>query len=219
MVLKGSVATALLTLIFGLLLAPPAPSAQSIIARWSLDDGAAASAVQGIPPGQVIKAQPGAGHSAGALVFEDWSTRNYLKPDPGQATRVVIPHDAKLNPAYPFRVTAWIYPTADPVYLGGIIEKGHGFGASYRLVLLRGLKVEACLGDRHVCARSAAALSLNAWHEVALVADTRTLSLKIDGEVAGQAPLDPAPRLLSSEPIIIGERFTGRIDEVSIEAL
>ena len=218
MSVKESVAAALLVFVFESSPAPPSPSTQSIIARWSLDDGTAASGVQGIPPGQVVRAQAGMGHSAGALVFEAWSTRNYLKPDPRQATRVVIPHDVKLNPSYPFRVTAWIYPTAEPVYFGGIVEKGQGFGASYRLALLRGLKVEACLGDRHVCARSSAALSLNAWHEVALVADTKNLSLKIDGEVAGQAPLDPASKLLSSEPIIIGERFTGRIDEVSIEA-
>ena len=154
-----------------------------VMARWTLEKGSAASSVAGVPAGQVERAKPGpgrAGAADAALMFEDWSARNYLKPDPKEATRVVVPHDAKLNPRLPFRLTAWIRPTADPVFQGGIAEKGRGFGASYRLLLLRGLKVEACLGDKHVCARSAEPLSLNAWHEVTLVAETGRVVLRVD---------------------------------------
>ena len=193
-----------------------APTAPSLIAKWTLDDGAAVSGVPGMPDGRVIRATAAAGHTGGALGFEDWSTRNYLKPDPAAATRVVISHDAKLNPSLPFRVTAWVHPAADPVYMGGIVEKGQGYGASYRLLLLRGLKVEGCLGERHVCVRSASPIGLNAWHEVTLRADGKSLTLTVDGAVAGSTPIDAPPKLASTEALVIGDRFTGRIDEVSI---
>ena len=52
------------------------------------------------------------GHDGKALAFEDWSIKNYLKPDPKLATRVTLVHDPRLNPPFPFKVKAWIYPTA-----------------------------------------------------------------------------------------------------------
>jgi len=215
----GTMTPALLTL--GVLLggtATESPTASSLIAKWTLDDGAAVSGVPGIPDGRVVRAARATGHAGGALGFEDWSTRNYLKPDAAEATRVVIPHDPKLNPSLPFRLTAWIHPTADPVYMGGIVEKGQGYGASYRLLLLRGLKLEGCVGEQHVCVRSASPLALNGWHEVTLRADAKTVTLLVDGAAAGTATIETPLKLGSTEAVVIGDRFTGRIDEISISA-
>jgi hypothetical protein len=191
----------------------------ALVSKWSFDGGqAGGNLVPGGPAGVVERAVAVEGHAGKALAFEDWSVKNYLKPDPRQATRVVVPHDPKLTPPFPFRISAWIYPTADPVFYGGIVEKGRGFGASYRLLLLRGLKVEASLGDQHVTVRSASPISLNEWHEVALVADGASLALMVDGKEAARATMAPGLKLASSGPLVIGERFTGRIDEVSISS-
>lgn len=189
----------------------------TILSAWSFDGGQPGlNSVAGGPSGKVERAVAVEGHAGKALAFEDWSIKNYLKPDPLQATRVVIPHDPKLTLSPPFRVSAWIYPTVDPVYYGGIVEKGRGFGASFRLLLLRGLKVEASLGDQHVTARSTLPISLNEWHEVVLVADGSALALVVDGKETARATVAPGLKLASADSLIIGERFTGRIDEVSI---
>jgi hypothetical protein len=190
-----------------------------VLGRWSFEPpGAGTNGVAGGPEARIEKAAPADGHEGKGLTFEDWSVRNYIKPDPAQATRVVIPHADALNPAVPFSVSAWIYPTADPIYYGGIVEKGRGLGSSYRLVLLRGLKVQATLGDRHVAARSSEPLSLNAWHQVALKATADTLTLWIDGKQAALATVPPGTKVVSSDPVILGERFSGRIDELVISA-
>lgn len=196
-----------------------------ILSRWTFDGSAPGdNSVPGGPPGRVERAQPAEGRSGKSLAFEDWSVVDYLKPDPRKATRVVIPEKetkgspSPLNPTAPFRVSAWIYPTADPVYYGGIAEKGIGKGSSYRLLLLRGLKVQASLTDRHVTVRSSSPVSLNAWHEVALLANGRSLTLFVDGVEAGRAAIPAEARIASSDPLVIGDRFTGRIDDVRISA-
>ena len=116
-------------------------------------------------------------------------------------------------------ICAWIHPTADPVYYGGIVEKGRGYGGSYRLLLTRGLKLSASVGDRHVTARSRTPLSTGQWHEVAFEADGKSLVLFVDGKEAARTPIPPGTRIDAEGPIVVGERFTGRIDEVAISAL
>ncbi|HEY3174399.1 MAG TPA: LamG domain-containing protein [Candidatus Polarisedimenticolia bacterium] len=212
--LSPPIAAALLCASIGLGGAEPA-----ILSGWTFDGAqAGANSVPDGPQAKVERAVAVDGHSGKALSFEDWSVKNYLKPDPAQATRVVIPHDPKLIPSPPFRISAWIHPTADPIYYGGIVEKGRGFGASYRLLLLRGLKVEASLGQQNVSVRSSSPISLNEWHEVVLLADSSALALMVDGKEAGRATLAPGPKIASTEPLIIGERFTGRIDDVLISS-
>jgi len=201
----------------GMLALVTAAAEPALISRWSFDGAAPGeNSVVGAPSGQVERAPQVEGHDGKALAFEDWSMKNYLKPDPKLATRVMIVHDPRLNPSFPFKVKAWVYPTADPIYYGGIVEKGRGFGASYRLLLLRGLRVEASLGGKHITVRSQSPLSLNAWHEVTLIADGRALSLIVDGKEAGRTAADPAEKLSSTDPLVIGDRFTGRIDEVTL---
>lgn len=198
-----------------------------VIARWSFEpDRPGANQVTGGPAAVVKGAIAAPGREGGALAFQDWSTVDYLNPDPRKATRVVVspPTSAvegkpdPLTPSYPFRVTAWIYPTADPVYYGGIVEKGLGYGASYRLVLLRGLRVSATLGVAGARVRGETPLKLNTWHEIGLAADGKTLSLWVDGTRVAQAPIPEGMPPRAADPLVIGDRFTGRIDEVTLTA-
>lgn len=221
MIVQKNLKTLLLVVsgLFGSLFQTPLSHA-ALLSKWSLDDATnAANAVAGAPSGKVERALVVEGHGSGkALAFTDWSVINYLKPDPAKATRVVIPNDPKLLPSFPFRLSAWIYPTADPIYYGGIAEKGLGYGAAYRLILLRGLKVQASLGDQNIKAVGSVPLSLNEWHEVALAADGRNLALLVDGKEVAKTPIPPGLKISSTEPLVLGNRFTGRIDEVSISS-
>jgi hypothetical protein len=189
-----------------------------VVSRWSFEkDAPGANAVASGPAARIEKAVIAEGHAGSALRFEDWSVQDYLHPDPNRATRVVVPQDATggLGTSYPLRVSVWIHPTADPIYYGGIVERGNGYGAVFRLVLLRGLRVGASIGK--VSVRSSAPIALNAWHEVALTADGKTLTLTVDGVQAAVAELPAGEqRAASPDAVVIGERFSGIIDEVSI---
>jgi hypothetical protein len=188
------------------------------IAMWLFDEGrgeVASDGVDGATNGRIVKAGWDKGRSGSALVFEDFSLKNYLKPDVREATRVVIPHNDRLNPAGAFTLRAVIYPTKDPVYYGGIFEKGRGYGASYRLILLRGLKVRAEAGASLVSATSAVPISLNAWHEIEMVFDGSSLVLRLDGKEEGKAENVKGP-FTNREEALIGERFSGKIDEVRL---
>ena len=145
-----------------------AATQDGVIASWSFNEGSGKRAGDsaGAAHGAVVKARWGEGRSGAALVFEDYSLIDYLKPDVSKATRVVVPHAPGLNPEGSFSLVATIFPTRNPIYYGGIVEKGTGFGASYRLVILRGLRVRAVVGGSHASVTSRKPLSLNSWHEL-----------------------------------------------------
>jgi len=191
-----------------------------VIARWLFDEGkgdVASDGVDGAANGKIVKAAWSEGRSGKALTFEDFSLKNYLKPDVREATRVVVPHSDRLNPPGPFTLRAVVFPTKDPVYYGGIFEKGRGYGASYRLILLRGLKVRAQAGAALTSVTSVDPLTLNAWHVVELIFDGSLLHLQVDGKEQGKAENVKGP-FTSGEEALIGERFSGKIDEVSLTA-
>jgi len=199
--------------------AAPVAAGPALVSRWSFEPEApGANAVDGAPAGRVEGAVTAEGHAGKALQFEDWSVKDYVKPDPRQASRVVVPSSPVLDLTPPFKISAWIYPTAAPVFYGGIVERGSGYGAAYRLILLRGLQIEAALGEQHVSVRSAAPVTLNTWHEVAMAADGKTLVLTIDGKEAGRIAATATTKVTAAADLVIGERFSGRIDEVSIVA-
>jgi hypothetical protein len=189
------------------------------LGRWLFDEGqgtAAGDGVDGAVNGQVVNATWGQGRSSGALLFEDYSLKEYLKPDVSRATRVIVPHHDRLNPGGPFTLRAVIYPTRDPLYYGGIFEKGGGYGASIRLMLLRGLEVRGTVGADHAAVTSGEPLSLDAWHEIELAYDGSSLVLKVDGKEQGRTAEVKGP-VSSSADVVIGERFSGRIDEIVLE--
>lgn len=213
-----TLATAALLAAAWLLPSSGAMAQEGTLARWSFDEGkgeVAGDGADGAANGRIVKAAWTEGKTGGALEFDDYSLKNYLRPDVGEATRVVIPHHDRLNPPGPFTLSAVIRPTRDPLYYGGIFEKGRGYGASVRLVLLRGLKVRGAVGSTHASVTGNAPLSLNEWHEVQLRYDGTNLILTIDGKEQGRAPLK-SPPMESKAESIIGERFSGKIDEISL---
>jgi len=188
------------------------------IARWLFDEGKGdivGDGADGTTNGRVVRAVWADGRSGKALSFEDYSLKDYLHPNVADATRVVFPHADRLNPTGPFTLRAVIYPTRDPVYYGGVFEKGRGYGSSYRLIVLRGLKVRAEIGPGLIRLTSDAPLTLNAWHDVEMVFDGASLFLRIDGKESGKTPAAPGA-LSNRDESVAGERFSGRIDEVSL---
>lgn len=195
-----------------------ATSETTTIARWSFDGrDAGANSVEGAPPGRLEKATTVDGKDGKALSFQDWSVVDYLKPDPSKATRVVVDHDDRLNPAPPFALRAWINVSAEPIYYGGIVEKGQGFGSSYRLLLLRDMRIEASVGSGHATVRSPAPIELNKWIEVSLEVEDSALVLRLDGTEVARETIAAGTRPDSTAPILIGERFSGMIDDVRLE--
>jgi len=187
-----------------------------VLARWLFDEGSgtvASDGVDGAENGKIENAVWAEGKSGKALQFEDYSLLNYLKPDVAQATRVVAPHGDRVNPSGPFTLRAVVYPTRDPVYYGGIFEKGRGYGATLRLVIRRGLKLRAVYGPGGATVDASSPLALDAWHEVVVKFDGSNLTLEVDGKLQGskKGVKAGAP---SSDPVVIGERFSGKIDEV-----
>lgn len=190
--------------------------AGKVLARWLFDEGSgvvASDGVDGSANGQIQRAVWTEGKSGGALEFEDYSLKNYLEPDVKEATRVVAPHGDRVNPAGPFTLRAVIFPTRDPIYYGGIFEKGHGYGATLRLVLRRGLKLRAVYGPGSSTVDAGEPLALDTWHEIEVKYDGASLTLKVDGKAQGSAKGVKAGAP-STEPVVIGERFSGKIDEV-----
>jgi hypothetical protein len=64
---------------------------------------------------------------------------------------------------------------------------------------------------------SAEPLSLNAWHELVMKYEGDTLSLAIDGKEAARKSGVKAPAA-SQDDAVVGERFSGRIDEITLTA-
>ena len=191
-----------------------------VIASWQFDEGTGdtvSGAADGSASGKIVGARWAEGKTGGALEFEDWSVLDYVHPDVKKATRVVVSDSGKLDPAGPFSIKAVIYPTRDPVYYGGIIEKGRGYEAAYRLLVLRGSKIRAIVGTPTLSVTSPDPVSLNAWHEIEMTYDGSALTLSIDGRAAGRAEgKRTAPS--SKDDVVIGERFSGKIDSIELSA-
>jgi hypothetical protein len=197
-----------------------AQTGAAVIARWSFDEGQgnqAGDGKDGATKGEIIKATWTKGRSGGALAFEDYSLKNYLRPDVKEATRVVIPHHSRLNITKPFTLQADIFPTRDPLYYGGIVEKGDGYGSTFRLLMIRGRKIRAVYGAGNSQITSSKPLALNAWHNLELIFDGSNLTLKVDGKIQASSA-NIKPQAASTSDVIIGERFSGQIDEVVLTA-
>jgi hypothetical protein len=215
---ERTLALALLAILLPAALAARAGAEPKPIARWLFDEGSglvAGDGLDGSANGAIERAVWAEGRTGKALAFEDYSLLDYVRPDVSKATRVVVAHREKLNPAGAFTLSATVQPTRDPLFYGGIVEKGRGYGASYRLVLLRGLKVRLTLGSAGDVVTSRTPLSLGSWHEIVATYDGTSLVLAIDGEEAGRRDQVKAA-MGSTADLVIGERFSGRIDRVEM---
>ncbi|MBI3465114.1 MAG: LamG domain-containing protein [Planctomycetes bacterium] len=199
----------------GLALAGPAAAAEYLIA---FDEGKGdQTTAQGEPPleGDVVKAQWAEGKKGNALQFNDYGN-NLEKPKVSDATFVEFKHHEALVPKAKVSISAWVWVERRGFFYGGIVEKGGGFGAAYRLGLLRNGVVKASVGNELLSVESPKPLSLKEWHELKMIYDGTRLTLAIDGEeVASQEKA--VAKFANADRLILGNRFTGKIDEVQIK--
>jgi hypothetical protein len=97
------------------------------------------------------------------------------------------------------------------------VEKGKGYGGCYRLGIVRGSKVRGAVGPSHASVTSAEPIKLEAWHDLQLKYEGETLTLTVDGKEQAVARNVKGP-LTCRDDLLIGERFSGRIDEISISS-
>ena len=191
-------------------------AAAATIAELNFDEGDGTSTANQAPdgPGTSITGATWAdGEDGKALEFKG---PDYSGPYRPPGTFVTLNDSAGLNPNGKVTVAVSVYPTFNPVAWGGIVEKGVGYGSSFRLLMLRNGKVRAAVGNEHLTVDSPEPLELDAWTRLEMTFDGKTLALSVGGtEVAKTAA---KPESMASEASIeIGRRFTGRIDNVMIE--
>jgi hypothetical protein len=191
---------------------PPGPAEggsipTGVLAHWPFDEGPGQTAKDASKGhhGTVRGAGRVKGHEGGALRFS------------GQQTFVEVPHRPALNPAGPFEVSLWVSIEEPPLGYATLIEKGAGYGCSFRLLLLKNGHIRAALGNKHETVESPTAPSLNQWHKVEMIYTGRELQLKIDGLEAAKKDIT-SPALSSEFEVVIGRGLTGKIDEVKIVA-
>ena len=150
---------------------------------------------------------------------------------------VKIPHSDTLTPQKTVDISAAIYIDIDfPQYFGTIVEKGQGYGAAYRLLLAtrprrgegiieREMRLRGVVGmdigyaggreSFQAAVTGSTRLERGKWYRVRMTYDGETLRLFVDGKEDGSVK-KKVKTMANREPVIIGERFTGRIDEVKI---
>jgi len=164
----------------------------------------------------VPKWTTGPSPGSGALGFRDYSTEN---PPTAEQSYVRVRSSDSLNPVKSFDIAANIYidPSFSPVFAADILEKGDGYGCSYRLLITSDFKLEAVAGNEHSAVVSAAKLTLAKWSSAKVAYDGRTLKIYIndkeDASIAVQTK-----SLASRDDLIIGRRFTGKLSDIVVGA-
>jgi len=185
------------------------------VGKWSFDDGEGTVAKDSSGNdrhGSITGASWVVETSGTALAFEG---PNYEGPARPPGTFVRIAGSETLNPTKRVTVAARVFPTFKPVAWGAIVEKGIGYGSSYRLLMLRSGKVRAAIGNEHVSVDSPEEIPLDTWTSLEMRFNGKKLTLLIDGKAVAEAAAE-SKGLASDQPIEIGKRFTGRIDDVRI---
>lgn len=165
--------------------------------------------------GKVVNAQWVDGKKGKALAFDDYGNE-LVKPDASKATYVTFEHNDALVPKTKLAVSAWVMlDRENPFYYGGIVEKGDGYGAAYRLGVLRNRKIRASVGNKLLSVESPEPLSVGEWHELSMSYDGQKLVLSIDGKEVTQKE-GAVEKFENKSPLVLGTRLTGKIDEVKI---
>jgi len=184
----------------------------------ALDEGEGDKAVAAGEPkleGKVVKAKWVDGKNGKALQFNDFGNE-LVKPKASDATFVAFDNHDALVPKEKIAITVQVWlDRENPFYYGGIVEKGQGFGAAYRLGVLRNRKLRASVGNKLLSVDSPEPLAVGAWHEVQMVFDGKRLALSIDGkEVAAKD--GTVEKFDNKDPLLLGTRLTGKIDDLKI---
>ena len=154
-------------------------------------------------------------YRARALAFRDYTADEPPSQPPPQYVRVK--HSTTLEPKTKFEISASINidPKFSPTFVAGILQKGTGYGCSYRLLLGSDLRVRVAAGKEHVNLETSRTIEKGKWTKVRATYDGRALKIFVDDKE--EASQEVAIRDFSStDDVTFGERFTGKIDEVRI---
>lgn len=214
-----SLSLSLLTVVIVLLSLSSTSLAQQLVGHWKFDEGSGNTAQDSSGKnnnGEIINAKWTDGKSGKALAFVDYVT-GYSNPDPKNASYVRVKHNDSLNPAKGFDISAVINiePSFSPTFAATIVEKGGGYGCSYRLLLTKDFKVRAVAGNEHVILDSATRLTPGKWTTLRVTYDGQSLKIYIDDKEDASTAAQ-VKGLSSNDDLIMGRRFTGKIDEVKI---
>ena len=217
--MKGIQRVGVLTLGVPILAAVSAATAEQAVGHWKFNEGTGNVAHDSSGrnnDGEIVNAKWTSGPSPGsaALAFRDYATSN---PPPAGPTYVRAKNRDGLNPTKGFDISANVYvdPSFSPQFAAAVVEKGEGYGCSYRLLMTSDLRVEAVAGNEHAILLSSTKLTLGKWTATRVTYDGRTLKVYIDGRE--DASVAVQTRNLSSEDdVIIGKRFTGKLADIVI---
>ena len=211
----------LFSLFWLFLLLTPVCSAQQIVGQWKLNEGSGKVVHDSSGKkneAEIVGAKWTSGPSPGssALAFRDYAADN---PPLAEQSYVRVKNSDSLNPIKGFTIGANVYidPSFSPVFAADILEKGDGYGCSYRLLITPDFKLEAVAGNEHSVLKSATKLPLGKWFSAKVTYDGKTLKIYVDDKEDGSIAVE-TKSLVSQDDLIIGSRFTGKLADIVVSA-
>lgn len=194
-----------------------AAGAQELTGHWTFDEGHGTMAGDSSGMnhhGDVVNASWVDGLSGKALALRDYSAD--YPPSPTH-TFIRVEHSERLNPQSGFDISATIRidPAFEPYFDATIVQKGAGYGCAYRVLLTRDFRVKAVAGNDHAVLEGATVLPVGTWTTIRAAYDGENLTIHVDGEEDGSHRTE-VNGFSNRDDILMGERFTGDIDEIRI---
>lgn len=197
----------------------PAATAQQIVGHWKFDEGSVNVAHDSSGKnnqGEIVGAKWTSGPSSGsaALAFRDHASES---PSLREPSYVRVKNNESLNPTKGFEISANVFidPSFSPSFAATIVDKGGGYGCSYRLLITSDFKLEAVAGNEHALLLSSTKVPLGKWFSAKATFDGRILKVYVDGKEDGSVALQTR-NLSSQEDVVIGQRFTGKLANILI---
>ncbi len=204
-----------------LFLSASVSSVQQIVGHWKFNEGSGSVAHDSSGrnnEGEIVGAKwtNGPSPGGGALAFRDHATEY---PPSAERTYVRVRNSDSLNPIKGFDIAANVYidPSFSPMFAADIVEKGDGYGCSYRLLITNDFKLEAVAGNEHSALVSSTKLTLGRWFSARATYNGRTLKIYIDGKEDASMAVQ-TKSLASQDDLIIGRRFTGKLADIVVTA-
>ncbi len=217
---RATASLAACVLFLGIFVFAQGAVAQQGAAYWKFDEGSgnvAHDSSGNHNDGTIVKAAWAEGGSGKALAFHDYAA-GYPAKAGSESEYVLVKYSPGLTPHKSFDVSATINvdPGFEPGLAAGIVQKGSGYGCSFRVLLRSDLHIQATVGQEHNSVVSQSAVARGKWTTIRVTYDGNQAQVFIDGKQDGSLQLSGA-KLESEEDITIGTRFTGRIDEIKIQ--
>jgi len=198
---------------------PSVAAAQQIVGQWKLNEGSGTVAHDSSGKGnvgEIVGANWTSGRASGnaALAFRDHAAEY---PPSTALTYIRVKNNESLNPTKAFDIAAHVYidPSFSPMFAADVLEKGDGYGCSYRLLITSDLKLEAVAGNEHSALVSSTKLTPGKWFSARATYDGRTLKIYVDGKEDASVAVQ-TKNLSSQEDLVMGKRFTGKLAEVTV---